>query len=316
MSYQLIISHNFNNIPTESFNFQQYFFNENEHLLNQGGEDCYTFYYQNLENQSIECRFNLIIQNKIGYSPLRATFGGFEFNVGILEEELLEFISQVIHFLQSIKIEKIEINSYPEGYITDYQIKILQNSLQKLNFLVKYLEQNYEIPITNKSFYESVKGSTAKQLLRTYDKKGFIFQQELNPDFAFIHGFIARSRERKNRPMTMSLEQIMEHFKKFPKNFNLFSVTHTNTLVSVGVTIKINADILYIFYLADDENYLKDSPTTFLLSGIYEYGKQNNFKLLDFGIATDKGILNEGLTKFKQSLGAKMSEKKTYILLL
>ena len=317
MSYQLIISHNFNNIPEEGFNFHWYFFNEVEHLqLQKEKSDCYTFYWQNTDNQSIEGRFSVIIQDKIAYNSLKATFGGVEFYKGIYGEDLLEFMNQIIQFLKSFTIESVEINSYPEGYLTDYQNKILQKCLSKLNFQVKFTEQNYEIPITEKSFYESVKGATAKQLLRTYTKKGYIFQQKLNPDFEYVHAFIARSRERKNRPMTMNLERLIEHFKKFPKNFQLFFVKRSGVIVALGVTIKINDDILYTFYLADDDKYLKDSPTTFLLSGIYEYAKQNSYKILDFGIATDKGILNEGLAKFKQSLGAKMSEKKAYFLVL
>ena len=315
--YQLIISHNFNTIPAESFNFHRYFFNEIEHLQVQRKEnDCYGFYWQNFDNQTIEGRFSVIIRDKRAYSPLRATFGGIEFHENILEENLMEFLTQIILFLKSLNIKSVEINSYPENYLTEYQHNILQNCLSKLNFQVKYTDQNYEIPITDKSFYETVTGSTARQLLRTYKKKGYIFSQEFIPDFAFIHAFIDRSRERKNRPMTMSLEQLKEHFVKFPKNFQLFFVEHSNVKVAVGVTIKINDNILYTFYLADDARFLKDSPTTFLLSGIYEYSKQNNYKILDFGIATEKGILNEGLDKFKRSLGAKMSEKKTYFLLV
>ena len=315
MSYQLIISHNFSNIPEETFNFQRYFFNEIEHLQHQCEDnDCYTFYWQNADNQTIDGRFSVIIQNKIAFSPLRATFGGIEFHENISEKGLLRFLSKIIFFLQSLKIESLVINSYPEGYLTEYQNKILQNSLLKLRFQVKYTEQNFEISVTDKSFYEIVIGSTAKQLLRTYVKKRYFFQQEFNPDFVIIHAFIARSRERKNRPMTMNLEQLTGHFKKFPKNFQIFSVTHSDIIVAVGITITINDNILYTFYLADDENYLKDSPTIFLLSGIYDYAKQNNYKILDFGIATDKGILNEGLARFKQSLGAKISEKKAYFL--
>jgi hypothetical protein len=313
MPYQLITSYNCKNIPEETFNFRRYFFNEIEHLqLQRRGNDCYTFYWQNLENQSIEGRLSVIIEDGTAYSPLRATFGGVEFYEDILEDVLFEFLNQTILILKSLNIENIEINSYPEGYLTEYQSEILQKVLSKLNFQVKFIEQNYEILITDKSFYETVLGSTARQLLRTHTKKGYVFNQEYNLNFEFIHAFIARSRERKNRPMTMSLEQLTEHLQKFCKNFQLFSVTHADVIVAIGVTIKINDDILYTFYLADDENYLKDSPTTFLLSGIYEYGKQNNYKILDCGITTNKGILNEGLAQFKQSLGAKMSEKKTY----
>lgn len=112
--------------------------------------------------------------------------------------------------------------------------------------------------------------------------------------------------------MTMSLEQLTEHFQKFPDNFQVFAVYDTQILMAIGVTIKINQDILYTFYLADNEDYLKISPTIFLLSGIYEYAQKGNYKILDLGIATDKGVLNEGLARFKRSLGGKLSEKKTY----
>ena len=101
----------------------------------------------------------------------------------------------------------------------------------------------------------------------------------------------------------------------FLVNKSCFLVYDIDMLIAVGVTIKINQDILYTFYLADNQQYLKYSPTIYLLSGIYEYCQQENIKLLDLGIATDKGILNEGLARFKRSLGGKLSQKKTYSLI-
>lgn len=316
MPYQLIISHNFNHIPAEPLNFQRYFFNEIEHLQHQQGEnDCYSFYWKNIGNQSIEGRFSVIIQNKIAYSPLRATFGGIEFNQKILYENLLDFLEESIACLCTCNLKKIIINFYPESYLSKNQNQVLKKCLSKLHFQVEFTEQNYDIQVTNKAFYETVKSPRVKQLLRKSSKNGLIFQEEIHPNFSKIHSFIEHSRKRKNRPMTMTSEQLREHFEKFPKNFQLFSVTHANLMISVAVTIKMNEAILYTFYLADDEKYLKDSPTTFLLSGIYNYCQEQKLRILDMGIATEKGILNEGLAHFKKSMGAKLSEKKTYFLI-
>ncbi len=314
MKYQFIISHNFTNTPTESFNFQRYFFNEDEHLRHQGGEDCYTFYYQNLENQTIDIRFSVIIQGKTAYSPLRATFGGIEFTDDIVEKDLFEFLKEVVSYLSNLSINEIIINFYPEGYHTAYQNKLLESCLYKFNFQIKFTEHNYELPITEKTFRETVTKTRTRQLLNSHSRKGYTFHQEFHPNFEQIHTFIARSRERKKRPMTMSLTQLKEHFKKFPQKFQLFSVTNSNVLVAVGITININENILYTFYLADDEEHLKDSPTTFLLSGIYEYAKEQNFRILDLGIATNRGVLNEGLARYKRSIGGNISVKKTYFL--
>jgi hypothetical protein len=312
VKYQLIISESSNSIPENPFNFQRYFFNEIEHLSHQGGDTLFTFYWQNTENQAIEARFSVIINHKIAYSPLRATFGGIEFSQSLSEISLYQFLEQVLSFLISKNITEIYINSYPEKYLSEQQKHILENCLQKLHFQIKYTEHNYEIDITEKSFSETIISPRAKQLLRKSIRNGFIFKKELNLDFSEIHKFIANARLRKNRPMTMTLEQLTEHFHKFPDNFQVFSVYDIDILMAVGVTIKINQDILYTFYLADHEGYLKISPTIFLLSGIYEYAKKKNYKILDLGIATDKGILNEGLARFKRSLGGKLSEKKTY----
>ena len=304
------------------FNFQRYFFNEREHLQNQGGERLLTFYWQNADNQSIEARFSVIIQDGVAYSPLRATFGGIEFSEEISEEKLLEFLTLSVLQLARISSDTsiqakacgtFIINAYPESYLVQSQIQKLENCLFKLGFEISITEQNYEIPISNKTFYETMLSTRAKQLLRKSIRKGFLFQEVSRPDFSEIHTFIAHSRERKNRPMTMNLWQLENHFILFPKNFQAFSVRVFEQMIAVGITIKINEEFIYTFYLADDKEYLKDSPTIFLLSGIYDYYKQQNFKILDLGIASEKGILNAGLAKFKRSLGGSLSLKKTYI---
>ena len=293
-----------------TFNFQQYFFNEKEHLQNQGGERLLTFYWQNTDNQTIEARFSIVVQDKMAYSPLRATFGGVEFSEGISEEDLFQFLEKSI---LKIDVKTIIINSYPEGYLPKNQIQKLENCLFQLGFNISIIEQNYEITVTPKSFYETITSTRAKQLLRKSIRKGFTFQEITDPNFSEIHTFITHSRERKNRPMTMNLLQFEHHFRLFSKNFKIFSVMDSKQTIAVGITIKINDKIVYTFYLADDDRYLKDSPTIFLLSGIYEYFQQQDYTILDLGIATEKGILNEGLANFKRSLGAKLSLKKTYL---
>ncbi|MDZ7900576.1 MAG: hypothetical protein U5N85_21435 [Arcicella sp.] len=293
-----------------TFNFRQYFFNNIEHLQNQGGENTLIFYWQNIDNQTIEARLSVIVQNKIACSPLRATFGGIEFSEDITEENLFQFLQESV---LKIGLKTIKINSYPEGYLRGFQIQKLENCLFKLGFGISITEQNYEIPITEKSFYETINSIRARQLLRKSIKKEFSFQEIINPNFTEIHAFITHSRERKNRPMTMNLEQFENHFRLFPKNFQVFSVTEFQQTIAVAVTIKINSQIVYTFYLADNEFHLKYSPTVFLLSGIYDYFKSQNYTILDLGIATNKGILNEGLARFKRSLGANSSLKKTYL---
>ena len=310
MAYQFISSYNFSFIPTSEFNFTRFFFNEPEHLRQQAGEEVYTFYWKNLENQLLEARFSVIILDGKGFSPLRATFGGIEFSEVLPKESLTAFIQSA--FCALPKLESLQITFCPESYLSMNQRQVLDFCFEKLSFKHCAVDQNFEIAITDLSFYETIKSSRHKQLLRKAVKNTFFFREEKEPDLALLHAFITRSRVRKNRNMTMTLVDLRQRVKLFPDNFNFFSVSHEQKIIAVGVTVKITEEILYTFYLADDEDYLKFSPTIYLISGIYEFCQRNNFKLLDLGIATEKGIINEGLAQFKKRLGAKMSLKKSF----
>lgn len=312
MAYQLISSYNFSFIQTLEFDFTRFFFNEPEHLRQQGGEEVYTFYWKNLENQLLEARFSVIILAGKGFSPLRATFGGIEFSEVLPKESLLTFIQSAFNTLP--KLESVQITFCPENYLSMNQRKAIDFCFEKLSFKHCVVDQNFEIAVTDLSFYETVNSSRHKQLLRKSLKNAFLFQQEKELDFALIHAFITRSRVRKNRKMTMTLVDLKQSFALFPDSFQIFSVIHEQKMIAVAVTVKITDEILYTFYLADDEEYLKFSPTIYLISGIYEFCQRNNFKLLDLGIATEKGILNEGLAQFKQRLGAKKSLKKSFFV--
>lgn len=311
MTYQLISSYNFSFVPTSGFNFTRFFFNEPEHLRQQDGEEVYTFYWKNLDNQLFEARFSVIILDEKGFSPLRATFGGIEFSEELSKESLAAFIQ--LAFCSLPKLESVQITFCPESYLSMNQREAIDFCFQKLSFKHYIVDQNFEIAITDLSFYETLNSSRHKQLLRKAVKNTFSFRQEKEPDLALIHAFITRSRMRKNRKMTMALANLRQSFELFSDNFQIFSVIHEQKMIAVGVTVKITDEILYTFYLADDEEYLKYSPTIYLISGIYEFCQRNNFKLLDLGIATEKGILNEGLAQFKHRLGAKKSLKKSFL---
>ena len=124
---------------------------------------------------------------------------------------------------------------------------------------------------------------------------------------------LANARSRKNIPLSLSLPAIEELFKKFPKNFFLFGILDAQILIAACVGVKINERILYYFLPADHPNYLTDSPSVMLIEQLGEWAKLRGFKLLDLGISSVNGVLNEGLYQFKQKLGGIESEKVVFL---
>lgn len=312
MIYQLLTSQNFSSTRKYIFNFDRFFFNEPPHLQQQGGENFLTFYWLNVDNQVIDARLNVIILCGNGFSPLKATFGGVEFSKTLSQELLFDFLD--LSLKSCLNISYLKITFCPECYLDAIQIRKIDFCIKHLKVQEIIIDENFHINISNQSFHEVLKSVRHKQLLRKSIRENFQFKEIDKPDLLEIYEFIARSRKRKNRPMTMEFEHFKQSIKSFPENFILFSVIDNNILIAVAVCIKISDEILYTFYLADDERYLKSSPLIFLLSGIYDYCKQMNYHVLDIGIASEKGILNEGLAKFKLRLGAQKSFRKTVFL--
>ncbi len=312
MAYQFIISHNFSFIPTANFSFTRFLFNEAEHLKQQGGEEVYTFYLKNIETKTYDARFSIIIVDGIGYSPFKATFAGVEFSEKLESQSLLSFLLFSLESLPKLKLLKIRL--CPESYLSAHQRQVLDFCFQNLPVKTAIIDINFEIRVGELSFKEVLYSKRHKQLLKNASKNDFKFSEEFAPDLEIIHAFIENSRKRKQREMTMHLERFKDSFRRFPNDFKVFSVTKNQEIIAIGVTISVSAGILYTFYLADEEKYLFASPVIFLISGIYDFCRQNGYHLLDLGIATENGVINEGLAHFKQRLGAGQSIKKTIIL--
>jgi hypothetical protein len=182
--------------------------------------------------------------------------------------------------------------------------------LHESGFTIKYEDITQAIPIQS----GAMRLNTHKmRRLRKAEVSGFSFR-ELSLNFLEEgYSLIVGSRENKGYPITMSMKELEDMFALFPSEYLLFGVFDKHKLISVSVSIKVNTEILYCFYIGDDLAYRSHSPVTYLIHGIYEYCRSNHFKLLDLGISTDKGILNKGLYTFKKTFGSVDSPKLTFV---
>ena len=71
--------------------------------------------------------------------------------------------------------------------------------------------------------------------------------------------------------------------KLFPEEVLLFGVN--NLLVASSICIKINNDILYVFYWADGPNMQQYSPVALLAKNIYDFCQENSYKFRYWNIS-------------------------------
>ncbi|WP_314036960.1 GNAT family N-acetyltransferase [Xanthocytophaga flava] len=287
-----------------------YLFNTNQYLQNQLQNTIFSFSLQNMRLKHSECLLHVSIKDTLAVSPVKATFGGIEIHQGLSDSLLDLFIQHVDQFLYSQNIHQVKLTNYPFAYNLSAAQKITA-ALLRNGYTIDNSEVNYHIPVTNEPLEKRMHYSE-KRRLRKCIQSGMTFKEEKSPDLSKIHTFIHQARIRKGFPMTLPLETFRNLFMQMPNVYRVFVAIYRDELAALTVTVRINKDILYNFYPADNEYFLNYSPSVFITSEVYKIAQQEGYKMVDLGIATDQSVPNYGLMRFKSNLGAENSLRLSF----
>ena len=153
------------------FNFERYLFNNPQHLASQSSIGYSTYYL--IKNKKVEARWSLFIENKIAYSPFRATFGSIEFAKKIPENILLNFIKSVSIKIRALGAEKIIVKHYPFCY-EDKNSALLCKILIDNGFNPLFTDLSYHIDVSEKEFENIIKPPSRRRLNKC-KQNGFVF---------------------------------------------------------------------------------------------------------------------------------------------
>ena len=289
--------------------FEPFWFNSQEYADRQSVVLNYTFLHENGQKQLY---LRLYRKGDELVSPWRAPFGGIEFSPETNIPTLFDFVKEVIENVKSKGIKKISIVAPPECYDLS-KADLLDEALIHTGFSASVTELNYHLSTDMGAFETFIHDSEKRRLTKCLNA-GFECLVETNPDYKQIHQLISDCRTRKGHPLSMNSDDFEQLFKNFPSRYIIFAVKDKDKTIAAAVGVKVRSDILYNFLPADHQDYLSYSPMVLLNKGMYDYCCANSYQLYDLGIATSGGIRNEGLIKFKEHLGGKLSHKYSYEL--
>jgi hypothetical protein len=243
-------------------------------------------------------------------SLAKSPFGSFVLTSRSTKAELNSLVEKIALWSNANGIANLMIRSFPETY-QPHHTALIKDVLIDSGFNVIYADITQAIHVTEE---ESMNLDThKKRRVRQAKSLEFGFRQIPLSYLDEAYSLIVESRESKGYPVTMTLKDLEATLKLFPSDYLLFGVFDQKKLIATSVSIKVNNEILYCFYIGDALAYRHYSPVTLLIDGIFEYCKTHHFKMLDLGISTDKGVLNKGLYTFKKSFGAFDSPKLTFL---
>ncbi|MCX8491644.1 MAG: GNAT family N-acetyltransferase [Cyclobacteriaceae bacterium] len=233
-------------------------------------------------------------------SSARSPFGSFIIPEDVIDKSSLKALIEVVLLeAESLAIESIEIKCFPEVYAPQ-KAKAVCDVLFAVGFRLKYKE------ITQLLLIDQALNLNAdrRRKIKQCTEHQFSFRELATASLPEAYNLFLQSRRNKGYPLTMTLQDFFDEFTKFPLRYKLYGVWDGDQLIAASVVVIINDEILYYFFSGDNLAYRNSSPTSYLVYHLYQLARRMNYKFIDLGISTDRGILNNGLYYFKKSFGA------------
>lgn len=265
-----------------------------------------SFYLESSTSGVILAEIHFVKSEDVAYSLPKGSFGSFAFSEDLDAEDLHFFVKNIEEQLLKSAIKQIAIRNFPVAYDSPAADKI-KRVLTQCGYQQQYNDLNFHVDLI-KDFAEGLKESESKRL-NSLRNKGIWSEWWGNPDLDMTYNILLDSRKSRNYPMTMERQSFKEMFENLPGVYSVFRSVFEGQIIAIGVGVKISDHIYYNFYLGEVPEFRKYSPVVGLVECMAKYAKNKKYQLLDLGIATDKGVLNEGLARFKQNLGGIESDK-------
>lgn len=283
----------------------RYFFHSPAFLKNQG-------LYHTAESRrgDFSVKIFWFKQQREGFSPLRAPFGGLDYTGTWSLDAASDLIVRLMAELKEEKIQTFVMTQSPDAYQPEENLSFARLLLET-GFELQHQDINFHL-LVNQSFRKHLHRSERWKLNKLI-RHGFVFQKEEAISWEMVYPFFLESRIRKGYELSMSRESLERVFAMFPEQYSLFSVLKDGEPAAMAITVEVNSDILYVFYTADDLKFRKFSPVVLLHAGIYDYAAARKIRLLDLGTCSLRGMVNSGVATFKRSLGGIASLKNTWI---
>lgn len=252
------------------------------------------------------------IKNNILYSPFSAPFGGFSFNKDDLK------LSYYINAVKSIE-EYVLRNNYqeiivvlpPSIYARDHISKQI-HSFYYNDYKVDKLDLNFQYDLADfTNDYDKKIWHNARKNLHIAQKAELKFRI-CSSDYEkkLAYQIIQENRSAKGYPLRMTQEQVIETSKII--DIDYFLVNKNEMPIAAAIVFHVNEEAVQVVYWGDKPGFSDYKPMNYLSYCVFEFYKQNNFKFIDIGPATENSVPNYGLCEFKESIGCSLLPKFTF----
>lgn len=235
-------------------------------------------------------------------SPFSAPFGGFHFRNELIYTGVIDFfLSSLKQYIIDNGFSGIDLTLPPDLYHSTFNAKTI-NALMRGGFQSSLPEITGWIDL--QKFSGEFDQKNSREYYRQAIRNGlsFCFADSL-AEKNEAYNLISKNRERLNRPIYMTFDDVMDTSNLWPIDF--FKVCDLNgEMVASAIFYRSSKDICHAAFWGDNELGRPLRAIDYLAANLWSFYKNAGFKYIDVGISTESGYPNEGLLRFKESHNA------------
>jgi len=231
-------------------------------------------------------------------APFSAPFGGFHYrNEQIYVSEIECFLDDLKEYAKTENLNWIFFSLPPSIYQKSFNAKVV-NTLIRLGYNMLLPEITCWVNLNefqNRFSYKMSRQNhnTAQRNQLTFN----ILNSEEEKKSAF--DLILENRALFGRPIFMSLDEVLRTNELWPIDF--FGINNSEgQMVASAIFYQYTKDIVYGVFWGDNVIGRRLKSMDFLSFNLWSYYKSLNYKYIDLSTATECGIPNESLLRFKE----------------
>ncbi|QDQ26268.1 GNAT family N-acetyltransferase [Chitinimonas arctica] len=234
-------------------------------------------------------------------SPARGTYAGYAVEPGLRLRQFAEFHTAVQARLAERGARRLEVLPAPMAHdpvAFSNQFQILRSS----GFEISTSDLNYTLAVDATPLGERMSYGNLKRL-RKCTREGLLAEPLPISELPAVYETIAANRASKGHTVSMTLSQLETMAAQLPDAIQLFGCRDGEQLAAAGLCLRLNPQVLYVFYWGDRPGYEQFSPVVAVADAIYRFAQEQGIALLDAGTSTVDRDINHGLIEFKRALG-------------
>jgi hypothetical protein len=248
-------------------------------------------------------------------SPRLGTFGSFDFKEPPCIELVEFFADESERVLRDRGATQITIISPPFAHAPELS-HLVYLALHNRGYRATPHSLNQSIRLDDRSFASRVNNGRRRRLRRARELGLETRKLTSLSELSDAYELILENRRSKGYKLSMTWDSIREMREIFGDRVYGFGVFRETQAAAASITIRVNRDVVYVFYWGDVPGFSDVSPIVLLAETIYEHARAEGALWMDLGTSTNDGAPNYGLIRFKRILGCEASLKLAYTKVL